>query len=450
MAADARTQLRDQDRRDIAVKWTLAALGGAFEGVFPATLATRAPDGMPNLVFVSQVHYVDDQHVAVSEQFLKHTLDNLVACPEAQAYVLDPTRPQQFRLDLAFVRRETEGATVAKMRAKLAAIATATGAGDLFSLRAAIVCRVVAIRPVEIHSATASEPPRGEKGVPASCLGDLADALARAEDLESLTDTLLDTLAARLGYDHVALFLLDEVSSSLFAIGSRGFDQSGIGGEVPLGAGLVGQCAATRLAIRVSCLSRERAYARAAQASPRDISPPALADRESFLAVPIVRRERVLGVLAVESAERIAFDGEDEATLKLAAHLASASLSALDTPASPSERVVRVRIYDEDDSVFVDNEYVVKGTAGRLLAVALELVRERDSYDFTNRELRLDPRSRLSAWGDNLEARLLLLRKRLDERSPHLRLVSTGRGRLRLEVAGQFVVERIAQRGRAP
>lgn len=44
----------------------LSELRHCFEGAIPSVIATCAPDGTPNVAYLSQVHYVDDAHVALT------------------------------------------------------------------------------------------------------------------------------------------------------------------------------------------------------------------------------------------------------------------------------------------------------------------------------------------------------------------------------------------------
>ena len=93
-----------------------------------------------------------------------------------------------------------------------------------------------------------------------------------------------------------------------------------------------------------------------------------------------------------------------------------------------------VAYYQQDDSVFVDDSYVVKGVPGR---IAWKLLREHEAdgrTSFSNRELRLDEQLGLPAGNDNLEARLLVLRKRLAGLECGITLERVDRGRLALEV----------------
>ena len=94
-----------------------------------------------------------------------------------------------------------------------------------------------------------------------------------------------------------------------------------------------------------------------------------------------------------------------------------------------------VRHYAADGSVFIGDDYLIKGVAGAIFCKLLRDYVSEQRTDFTNRELRLDPSIRLPDVSDNLEARLILLSRRLAERCDFLRIEKTGRGRFRLVVA---------------
>jgi hypothetical protein len=64
--------------------------------------------------------------------------------------------------------------------------------------------------------------------------------------------------------------------------------------------------------------------------------------------------------------------------------------------------------------------------------------------DFRNNEVRLDPSLELPEFRDNLDSRLILLKRRLDEREAPIRIEKTGRGTFRLRVDGSLRLDEVA------
>ena len=180
----------------------------------------------------------------------------------------------------------------------------------------------------------------------------------------------------------------------------------------------------------------------------QEIPLPGLAESQSQVAVPMLAGNRLVGVLFAESAATGRFGYEEEDALCVLAAVvanstdlyeADAEPAAQDgrvaaSPAQPSGPSLRVRHYAENDSIFVDEDYLIKGVAGAILWRLVRGYVDERRTDYTNRELRLDPAIRLPDVSENLEARLVLLQRRLEERCPALAIAKTGRGRFRLEV----------------
>ncbi|HEY6895760.1 MAG TPA: GAF domain-containing protein [Rhodocyclaceae bacterium] len=433
-------------------------LRACFEGAIPSLIATCAADGTPNVAWLSQVQYVDGRHVALSFQFFNKTRANVLANPLAEVIVSDPATAANHRLQVRYCRTETAGPLFENMKARLSGVASHTGMSEVFRLQGADIYEVLTV--TELPGAR-SQPAR-QRPARLPALRAASARLAACHDLDGLLNALLDALDQDFAISHGMVLMADAGGERLYTVASRGYPASGAGFEVGLGEGIVGVAARERTPIRISFGTAEYSYARAARASAvaagaaadQTVIPfPGLADPRSQLALPILGGDRLHGVIYLESGDELRFDYDDEDALMALAHQLATAIAGMEcdeaepdqvaAPAAASGAAVKVRHYGFDHSVFLDGDYVIKGVAGAVLWRLLQQYGEDGRVEFSNRELRLDPALGLPEVGDNLEARLLLLQRRLADRQACVQLEKAGRGRLRLRLNRPLLLEHV-------
>ncbi len=183
-----------------------------------------------------------------------------------------------------------------------------------------------------------------------------------------------------------------------------------------------------------------------------EIPLPGLQQPRSQLAVPLRARGRVLGALFVESQHDQNFGYDDEDALMLLCGQFAVAMGLMQpaadreprSPPAPEAPIgkpvdsgppLRLRRFERDNRVFLDDAYLIRGVAGAILWKLVSEYLRSGRQEFSNRELRLAPELRLPDVQDNLEVRLLLLQRRLAEQKADLQLEKCGRGRMRLNVS---------------
>jgi adenylate cyclase len=416
-------------------------------------IATCAADGTPNVSYASQVHYVDRRHVALTFQFFNKTHENILVNPRATVFLTHPDTVAKYLLHLKFQRCEEAGPLFESMKARLAGIASHTGMAGVFRLRGSDVYEVLAIE--RVPGPELPMPPRISD--PLAALRALSQIISVQTDLAGLLDSVLLGLRGQFGIDHSMVLLTDAARRRLFTVASCGYPNSGVGAEIEIGQGVIGVAAQHATAIRINHMTQELAYSHAIRSSSleaglgdrieTEIPMPGLPESRSQLAVPIILGGRVAGVLYVESPLDMRFNCNDEDALTAVAAQVGLSIAILQAseaqeevpsappPAAPAVGAPAiVRLYRANDSVFIDDDYLIKGVAGSIFAKLVRDYTQAGRSDFSNRELRLDHSIRLPDITDNLEARLILLARRLAERCEFIAIEKTGRGRFRLRV----------------
>lgn len=438
----------------------LESIADSFEGLIPASICTCSPDGTPNVTYLSVVHRVDNRHVGLSHQFFNKTRENMLRNPLMQVMVVSPSNTHQYRLDLRWMRTETEGAVFDRMKIRLDAVASQTGMSQVFTLRGVDICEVLDCRPTNAGGG-------GEELLRVDYLPQIDEFTARlagCNRLEEVIDTALDSLYVLFGYDHTFLMVPDEDGGRLFTVGSRGFGESGIGSEARMGEGILGVAAECREVVRTTHFSRDVLYSSAVRSAvlrggqdnllEKEIALPGLARVESQLVVPLAARDRLLGILCLQSESTGRFLSDDERVVRIVARQMAASMALLEGGDSAEikemprpERTVQpatsatVKHYKADDSIFINDGYLIKGIAGRIFWKLIQSYTQSGRVDFTNKEIRLDASLQLPDIKDNLEARLILLRRRLQERCDFIGLTPASRGQFRLDIQRHLKLE---------
>lgn len=441
---------------------TMRDLRRCFDGRVPAVIATAAADGTPNITYLSAVHPIDDERVALSNQFFSKTSRNLAENPRASVLMLDPLTYDEYRLSIRYERTERRGPVFERLREDVDRIASLHAMKHCFRLRSADIYRVDRIEQLRTARRPLTKAP-----VELAAVAELLARIGRCADLDAVVSVTVAGLAELLGHRHSAFLLLDEAGDSLYTLGSHGFDAQGVGSEIRVGDGVAGLAAQRCESVRVGHLRQIHKYASRVRRSFEDeghvgpgneIPVPELEDVQSRIAVPAQARGQLVGVLVVESPLPVAFDDDDEAALRMIAAMVASAVEIdragddaglrARTPApppgsTPEGPAARLRFFAVDGSVFVDNEYLIRGVAGRILWSLCNQHVTDGRVDFTNKEVRLDPSLDLPGFRDNLDTRLILLKRRLDERDAPIRLEKTGRGRFRLDVRRPLRLEAV-------
>ena len=435
------------------LKIPLESILPCLQGVIPSPFATCAPDGMPNITYMSIVQYVDSDRVALSRQFFNKTAANLDDNPAAQVLVVDPGTIDQYALDLEYLGTVNAGPTFERMRSNLEAVSAHTMLAAVARLCGVDIHRVVACTRLSDHLAAPLN--REFQRDTLRALDEFVRRLSGDGSFGDAARSAVQGLDNLFGFKHSILLLRD--GSRLVGSAANGYGGDPASVQAVIGDGLIGVAAQRREVVCVAHLGRSRIMAdavdaglngppRAHERPTRALELPGPRSVQSIAAVPLLANGELVGALYLESEHPGALGPDRERLLRIIGAHVAGTLSVLSPDGAPAlgrrnpvsaasaEATIEISYYQADDSVFADNEYIIKGVPGRILWKLLRDHASSARVEFTNRELRLDERLGLPAGNDNLDSRLVALRRRLDSGPWGIRLERAGRGRLRLEL----------------
>lgn len=443
----------------------------AFLGIIPSTILTASSEGVPNVAYLSQVYLLNEKQLGLTTQFFNKTKKNMLENPYCTVRVYDPDNFCAYEVEAKYSHTDAGGPLFAQLSKKFDAIAEHSGASHFFKLQSIEVLDIINVEKIaseatEHHKASVP-PPERRTAIDFESFQKVCERVSVAQNLEDLFDSILKAIDLDFGLRHSMILMKQGESDRLYTIATRGYEQLGVGSEVKIGEGIIGHVAEMKIPFTHASLSREMLYARSTAPTPsetaldsalhRAIPLPGLKISRSQMAVPIVLRGELLGVLFAESENIYEFNDNDESILKTLSHFLALAVHNLQmghefgilptsSPVLPkvkpsaSQEKMTFSYFHKEDCIFLNGEYLIRNVPARILWRMLKDYQAQGKTEFTNRELRMDSWLQLPEIKDNLETRLILLRKRLEKKCPLVSIVSSGRGRVTLLISSELAL----------
>jgi len=155
-------------------------------------------------------------------------------------------------------------------------------------------------------------------------------------DLDEVLGIVLGAMERVLGFQHSMLLLAEPAGDTVVVAATRGYGRPSTDARVRIGDGVIGVVAERKALMRVGNIGTSLRYLQAIRArmqaagqAPAGEAPaalPGLPDAQSQLALPLLVKDRLVGVLVVESAKPNAFDDLDEVVLRIVGNQAATAI----------------------------------------------------------------------------------------------------------------------------
>jgi adenylate cyclase len=419
----------------------LSQLRDCFQGIIPALFCTHDEASEPNISFLSQVEYLDENHLALSNQFFSKTKQNILKTKNGLLLILHPASLQTFEIRVRYLKSEVSGDVFEKLQLRLQIIAASEGMSHVFQLRSAdiyevteIVCRnSITRKPVNLPAPKDERLELSPSELSKSFLESVSSKKSSTEECIAL---LLRSIRYGFGFPETKFYWVNENSAQSIEAEMMDADGEFLGADR---LGIIRKVFQFGKPLIVSGLQLQRKYANSISLQPSK----AQSNISRRIALPILYHGKTQAVLLVEDEKSEAWDLDLVSSLKMMANTLGLVLSR-DSDSVPflkkkSIRELKFRLHRSSETLFFEDAALFKSLPAKIFAYIIEKAKEKSAI--SNQEIICALENDFPKEGKtNLEARLSLIKKRIQERAIPLKIVAIERGRFQLVLDEGFQI----------